>query len=66
MAPRTWILCLKVKNYILTKQDLGMRNKKMRNHPKIPGVKSPHVFTVLKGDTLLKDAFPEGKPNHRR
>ena len=42
-----------------------MRNKKMRNHPKIPKVKSPHVFTVLKRDTLLKGIFPEGKLKHR-
>ena len=66
MAPRAWILCLEVKNHILTKQDLGMRKKKMRNHPKSLKIKFLYASIVLRRDTLLKYVFPKEKQKDRK
>ena len=65
MAQRILILCLEAKNHILTKLDYDMWKRQMRFHPKIHNLNFLHVYTVSKGDTLLKDASPHGKLNKK-
>ena len=47
-------LMLSVKGHILKNQDLDMRRKKMKNHPKALKAKFLPVFTILKESPFEK------------